>query len=68
MTFLISLYLLYNRGLDAQTAGFVLVTGPFVQAAVSPVAGRLADRLEARFVASTGMALCARPVSSPSPF
>lgn len=59
MTFLISLYLLYNRGLSAQTAGFVLVAGPFVQAVVSPIAGRLADRLEARFVASTGMALCA---------
>ena len=59
MTFLLSLYLLYNRGLGAQTAGLVLVTGPFVQAAVSPVAGRLADRVEARFVASTGMALCA---------
>jgi MFS family permease len=64
MTFLISLYLLYNRGLSAQTAGFVLVTGPFVQAAVSPVAGRLADRVEARFVASTGMALCAAGLSA----
>ncbi len=59
MTFLISLYLLYNRGLGAQTAGLMLVTGPFVQAAVSPLAGRLADRVEARFVASVGMALCA---------
>jgi MFS family permease len=59
MSFLISLYLLYNRGLGAQTAGFVLVTGPFVQAVVSPIAGRLADRVEARFVASTGMGLCA---------
>jgi MFS family permease len=59
MTFLVSLYLLYNRGLGAQTAGFVLVAGPFVQAAVSPLAGRLADRLKARFVASVGMALCA---------
>lgn len=59
MAFLVSLYLLYNRGLGAQTAGFVLVAGPFVQAAVSPLAGRLADRVEARFVASTGMALCA---------
>lgn len=59
MAFLMSLYLLYNRGLDAQTAGFVLVAGPFVQAAVSPVAGRLADRFEARLVASVGMAFCA---------
>jgi len=59
MSFLIGLYLLYNKGLGAQDAGFVMVSGPFVQAAVSPIAGRLADRLEARFVASTGMALCA---------
>ncbi len=59
MTFLMSLYLQYNRGLDAQTAGFVLVTGTALQAAVSPLAGRLADRLEARYVAAGGMALCA---------
>ena len=59
MTFMMSLYLLYNRGLGAQTAGLVLVTGPFLQAAVSPLAGRLADRVEPRFVASAGMALCA---------
>ena len=58
MAFLISLYLLYIRGLGAQAAGFVLVTGPFVQAAVSPLAGRLADRVEPRFIASAGMALC----------
>ena len=59
MTFLMSLYLQYNRGLNAQTAGFVLVTGTALQAGVSPLAGRLADRLEARFVAAGGMALCA---------
>jgi EmrB/QacA subfamily drug resistance transporter len=59
MTFLMSLYLQYNRGLDAQMAGFVLVTGTALQAAVSPLAGRLADRLEARYVAAAGMALCA---------
>jgi MFS family permease len=63
-TFLMSLYLLYNRGLGAQTAGLVLVTGAFLQAAVSPLAGRLADRLEARFVASAGMALCAGGLSA----
>ena len=58
MTFLMSLYLQYTRGLDPQTAGFVLVAGTFVQAAFSPVAGRLADRVQARLVASAGMALC----------
>ncbi len=58
MIFLMSLYLQYNRGLSTQTAGFVLVTGPFVQAIVSPIVGRLADRLEARYVSAVGMALC----------
>ncbi|NLO28880.1 MAG: MFS transporter [Actinobacteria bacterium] len=59
MSFLMGLYLLYNRGLGAQKAGLVMVTGPFVQAVVSPFAGRMADRLEARFIASTGMGFCA---------
>lgn len=58
MTFLISLYLQYNRGLNAMTAGFVLVIGLFLQAAFSPVAGRLVDRVPARLVASGGMCLC----------
>lgn len=58
MVFLMSLYLQYNRGLNAQTAGFVLVAGTFVQAIFSPLAGRLVDRVNARWVASTGMAVC----------
>jgi MFS family permease len=58
MVFLMSLYLEFNRGLDAQTAGLVLVAGTLVQAAFSPVAGRLVDRVSARYVASVGMVLC----------
>jgi len=59
MTFLMSLYLQYNRGLDAQTAGFILVCGTALQTLFSPVAGRLADRVQARALASAGMGLCA---------
>jgi len=59
LTFLMSLYLQYTRGLDPQTAGFVLVAGMFVQTVFSPVAGRVADRVQARWVASAGMATCA---------
>lgn len=59
MTFLMSLYLQYNKGLMAQTAGLVLVTGTVVQTLFAPLAGRLADRVQARFVAATGMAVCA---------
>lgn len=55
--FLLSLYLQYVRGLDARGAGLVLVAGPVVQAAISPLAGRLSDKVEPRIVASIGMGL-----------
>lgn len=58
VTFLMSLYLQYSRGLNPQTAGVVLMTGALVQAAFSPVAGRVSDRIEPRHVASGGMMLC----------
>jgi len=58
MTFLMSLYLQYNKGLDPQAAGLVLVTGTIVQTAFSPVSGRLSDRVQARYVSSAGMAVC----------
>ncbi len=58
MSFLISLYLQYIKGLNAQTAGLVLVTGVAVQALFSPVAGRISDRIQPRWVASGGMTLC----------
>lgn len=56
--FLMSLYLQYNRGLDPQTAGLILVSGAVVQTVFSPVSGRLSDRVQARYVASVGMAIC----------
>ncbi len=55
--FLMSLYLQFNRGLNAETAGFILVAATFFQTVFSPLAGRLADRVQARYVASSGMAL-----------
>jgi EmrB/QacA subfamily drug resistance transporter len=58
MTFLMSLYLQYNKGLTARGAALVLVTGTVVQAVFSPVSGRLSDRVPARYVASAGMAMC----------
>ena len=58
VTFLMSLYLQYTKGLNPQTAGLVLVAGALVQAAFSPVAGRVSDRIEPRLVASAGMMLC----------
>jgi EmrB/QacA subfamily drug resistance transporter len=57
--FVLSLYLQYVRGMSPQTAGFVLVAQPIVQAVVSPWSGRLADRVEPRIVATMGMGICA---------
>lgn len=57
--FLFSLYLQYNCGLPAATAGWVLMAQPLIMAAVSPVAGRLSDRIDARFLATAGMGLTA---------
>ena len=57
VSFLLSLYLQYTKGLGPQKAGMILISQPLVQALVSPFAGRLSDRIEPRIVASIGMAL-----------
>ena len=56
LTFLLSLYLQYVRGLDPQTAGLIILAEPIVMAVFSPLAGRLSDRVEPRIVSSSGMA------------
>lgn len=55
--YLLSLYLQEIRGIDAQNAGFILLTQPVLMALLSPMAGRLSDRIEPRLLASAGMAL-----------
>ncbi|MBE3585236.1 MFS transporter [Desulfofundulus thermocisternus] len=57
--YLLSLYLQVTRGLDAQVAGFILLAQPVLMALLSPLAGRLSDRVEPRVLASLGMALSA---------
>jgi EmrB/QacA subfamily drug resistance transporter len=59
VSFMMSLYLQYAKGFDARTAGIILVTSPAVQALLSPVFGRLSDRVEPRILASSGMAATA---------
>jgi MFS family permease len=59
VTFLLSLDLQYTKGFTPEHAGFILIAQPVVQAMVSPVAGRLSDRIEPRIVASAGMTLTA---------
>lgn len=55
--FLLSLYLQFIKGLGPQSAGFILVFQPIMQAIFSPFSGRLSDRIEPRIVASMGMML-----------
>ena len=57
VSFLLSLYLQYVKGLSPQSAGLVLLAQPVVQAVMSPFSGRLSDRVEPRIVASAGMTL-----------
>jgi MFS family permease len=59
ITFVISLYLQYLKGMSPQTAGSVLMAQPVVMAVFSPFAGRLSDRIEPRLIASLGMAITA---------
>lgn len=57
VAFLLSLYLQYIKALSPQQAGLVLVSQPIVMALLSPLAGRLSDKIEPRIVASFGMVL-----------
>ena len=55
--FLLSLYLQYNRGIDPQTTGLILIAQPVVQMIVSPVSGNCSDSIEPRILATAGMAV-----------
>jgi len=57
VTLLLSMYLQYIKALDAQQAGIVMMASPITQAIISPLAGRLSDRVEPYKIASVGMAV-----------
>ncbi len=55
ITFLMSLYLQYAKGLSPRDAGFVLLCQPILQVVFSPIAGRLTERFRAASLATVGM-------------
>ena len=59
VTFMMSLYLQYIKGLSPRTAGIILVAQPVMMAVFSPLAGRISDKLEPRIIASVGMGMTA---------
>ncbi len=57
VAFMMSLYLQYVRGFDAQHAGFILIVQACIQSVVSLYAGRISDRISASALATTGMGI-----------
>jgi EmrB/QacA subfamily drug resistance transporter len=57
ITFLLSMYLQYIKGLTPKETGIVLVVQPIFMAVLSPIAGRMSDKIEPRVLASIGMTL-----------
>ncbi|MBN1375744.1 MAG: MFS transporter [Dehalococcoidia bacterium] len=57
VTFLLSLYLQYIKGLTPGEAGIIILVMPLVQAILSPFSGRLSDKAEIRLLVSTGMGI-----------
>jgi EmrB/QacA subfamily drug resistance transporter len=57
ITFILSLYLQYIKGLTPKEAGTLLVTQPLVMMVVASFSGRMSDRHDPRILSSTGMAV-----------
>lgn len=57
LTFFLSLYLQYDKGMTPEASGLLLVAQPVFMVIFSPIAGRLSDRVEPRILASAGMAI-----------
>jgi len=57
VTFLISYFLQYNKGLKPSYAGFILLISPAIQSFIAPLSGRLSDKIEPRLISSFGMGI-----------
>lgn len=57
VTFLLSLYLQYVRGLKPSDAGMLLVMQPILMTVVATFSGRMSDKIDPRILSSTGMGI-----------
>lgn len=58
IVFFLSLYLQKVQGLSPRDAGAVIVAQPVMMALFSPIVGRLSDKIQPRYFATSGMAMC----------
>lgn len=59
LSFMLSLYLQYVKGMEAREAGLVLMAQPILMAIVATFSGRLSDRKNPRALAALGMGISA---------
>ncbi len=57
--YMVSLYLQSVGALSAVEAGFIIFFQPLIQAIMTPIAGKLSDRFDPRYLVTIGMALSA---------
>lgn len=57
MSFMLSLYLQYVKGMEAREAGLILIAQPVMMALVASFSGRLSDKMNPRILAAIGMAI-----------
>lgn len=57
ITFILSLYLQYIKGLSPKETGLILVTSPIAMTLVASVSGKLSDRYDPRILSSLGMGI-----------
>lgn len=55
VSFLLSLYLQYSKGMTPGEAGLALVIQPLIMAVTAPLTGRLSDKIEPGTIASAGL-------------
>lgn len=55
ITFMLSLYLQYVRGMDASAAGLILIVQAAVQSLFSIIAGNISSRIQPSILATSGM-------------
>ena len=59
LSYLMSIYLQVVKGMSSQWAGMILITNTLIMTLLSPIVGRISDRLSPFKMSAAGMALCA---------